>query len=307
MAAPLTKHYNEISFGKTTFKFCRQLKLTRLITLDIVISLTNVATAVAVLTTAALAVIWIKNHAPVDTADRDATAPPDYATGSTTHQYPTAANGAGVAGSAPASIETTDVLNFNAEWARSIYQIAWFAPRPLLPRNAVTATDEPIRQQSAPTNQTLLPDPNDRTAVYDIAAHTVYLPNGNRLEAHSGLGNRFDDPRYVSVKDRGSTPPHVYELALREGLFHGVQAIRLKPVGGGTMFGRDGILAHPYIMSSNGQSNGCVAFKDYPYFLHAYLSGEVDRLLVVPYLGNTSGRLASAHPSLTWRYADIDP
>ena len=27
------------------------------------------------------------------------------------------------------------------------------------------------------------------TAVYDVAARTVYMPNGTRLEAHSGLGN----------------------------------------------------------------------------------------------------------------------
>src|SRR5208282_4855588 len=36
------------------------------------------------------------------------------------------------------------------------------------------------------------------TAVYDISARTVYLPDGTRLEAHSGLGDRLDNPRYVS-------------------------------------------------------------------------------------------------------------
>ncbi|MBV9220112.1 MAG: hypothetical protein JOY94_11905, partial [Methylobacteriaceae bacterium] len=61
------------------------------------------------------------------------------------------------------------------------------------------------------------------TAIYDISAHTVYLPNGMRLEAHSGLGNRLDDPRYVSERDRGATPPNVYELEARTELFHGVQ------------------------------------------------------------------------------------
>ncbi len=35
------------------------------------------------------------------------------------------------------------------------------------------------------------------TAVYDISAHTVYLPDGTKLEAHSGRGGRLDDPRYV--------------------------------------------------------------------------------------------------------------
>jgi len=47
------------------------------------------------------------------------------------------------------------------------------------------------------------------TAVYDIASHTVYLPDGARLEAHSGLGGMLDAPRYVSQRDRGATPPHV--------------------------------------------------------------------------------------------------
>ncbi len=70
-----------------------------------------------------------------------------------------------------------------------------------------------------------LPGPQSRTALYDIAGHTVYLPNGQRLEAHSGLGNKLDDPRYIKVRMRGPTPPNVYDLTLREQLFHGVRAI----------------------------------------------------------------------------------
>src|SRR5262249_11370381 len=58
-------------------------------------------------------------------------------------------------------------------------------------------------------------------AVYDISAHTVYLPDGTKLEAHSGLGSRLDDPRYVREHMRGATPPNVYELELREKTFHG--------------------------------------------------------------------------------------
>jgi len=34
-----------------------------------------------------------------------------------------------------------------------------------------------------------------RTAIYDITSKTVYLPNGRRMEAHSGLGSYMDDPR----------------------------------------------------------------------------------------------------------------
>jgi hypothetical protein len=120
-----------------------------------------------------------------------------------------------------------------------------------------------------------------RTAIYDISAHTVYLPNGQRLEAHSGLGSRMDNPRFVNVKMHGPTPPNVYELKLREAAFHGVRALRLNPVDETKMYGRDGILAHTYMLGPNGQSNGCVSFSDYQAFLNAYLRGEIERLVVV--------------------------
>ena len=127
----------------------------------------------------------------------------------------------------------------------------------------------------------------DRTALYDIEAHTVYLPSGERLEAHSGLGSRFDDPRYVSEKNRGATPPHLYDLELRRDLFHGVAALRLNPVGGGNMFGRAGILAHSYMLGPRGDSNGCVSFRDYPKFLRAFQNGEISRIAVVTHVGAT--------------------
>lgn len=135
---------------------------------------------------------------------------------------------------------------------------------------------------------------DSRTAVYDISARTVYLPGGRRLEAHSGLGDKMDNPRYVNVKMRGATPPNVYALSLREQLFHGVRAIRLTPLDEGKMYGRDGILAHSYMLGPNGQSNGCVSFDDYPAFLHAFLKGEVERMVVVARLPTPpSGALMS--------------
>ena len=127
-------------------------------------------------------------------------------------------------------------------------------------------------------------DPDPHTAIYDISSHTVYLPNGRRLEAHSGFGSYMDDVRYVSAKARGPTPPNVYVLSMREQLFHGVRAIRLTPVGDGNMFGRAGILAHPYMLGPSGQSNGCVSLSDYPSFLDAFSNGEIDRLVVVEHL-----------------------
>ena len=110
----------------------------------------------------------------------------------------------------------------------------------------------------------------------------VYLPDGTKLEAHSGLGYRLDDPRSASVRMRGVTPPHLYELTPREALFHGVPALRLNPVGGeDEIYGRSGLLAHSFMLGPNGDSNGCVSFKNYEAFLHAYRSGEIKRLAVV--------------------------
>jgi Protein of unknown function (DUF2778) len=121
-----------------------------------------------------------------------------------------------------------------------------------------------------------------QTAVYDISAHMVYLPNGTKLEAHSGLGSELDDPRSAKIRMRGVTPPHLYDLKPREALFHGVAALRLNPVGGDeAIYGRAGLLAHTYMLGPNGDSNGCVSFKDYEAFLRAYRNGEVKRLAVV--------------------------
>ena len=124
-----------------------------------------------------------------------------------------------------------------------------------------------------------------RTAIYDISARTVYLPNGERLEAHSGVGQFMDDPRYSRMKMRGPTPPNTYELKMRETLFHGVAAIRLTPVDDKAMYGRDGILAHSYLLGPAGQSHGCISFKDYPRFLRAFQRGEIERIVVVERLG----------------------
>jgi hypothetical protein len=139
------------------------------------------------------------------------------------------------------------------------------------------------------------PAPCAGTAVYDIAAHTVYMPNGERLEAHSGLGPNLDDPRSVSQKNRGVLPPQTYALKPREQLFHGVAALRLDPVGDGDMYGRVGMLAHTYMRGPRGDSNGCVSFKDYDKFLTAYRRGEVSRLLVVTHGGDTPSNVASVN------------
>ncbi len=180
---------------------------------------------------------------------------------------------------------------------RNIFEKLFGVARPS--NGAVVAYAEPESHAAGPTRSAALaatdhssgfsffgkstpPSGYDQwTAVYDISARTVYLPDGTRLEAHSGLGDRLDDPRYVNERGRGATPPDIYDLTPREQLFHGVQALRLTPVGDGDVFGRAGLLAHTYMLGPNGDSNGCVSFKDYDTFLRAYQEGRIKRLAVV--------------------------
>jgi Protein of unknown function (DUF2778) len=120
------------------------------------------------------------------------------------------------------------------------------------------------------------------TAVYDISAHMVYLPDGSKLEAHSGLGSMLDDPGSAKIRMHGVTPPHIYELTQREALFHGVPALRLNPIGGDdAVYGRSGLLAHTFMLGPNGDSNGCVSFRDYNAFLNAYRNQGIKKLAVV--------------------------
>jgi hypothetical protein len=124
------------------------------------------------------------------------------------------------------------------------------------------------------------------TAVYDISARAVYMPDGSKLEAHSGFGSLMDDPGHVNERHVGATPPNVYELKPRERLFHGVQALRMIPVGDNGPTGRSGLLAHSYMLGPKGDSNGCVSIKNYEQFLQAFTNGEIKRLVVVPSLSD---------------------
>jgi Tlde1 domain len=195
-------------------------------------------------------------------------------------------------------------------------------PKPEAPKVATVVHEPPAREPSkpaapkvavvtpepkpAPGKLAALPDPDNRTAVYDIAAHTVYMPNGAKLEAHSGLGHRRDDPHYVSKRNRGPTPPNVYELTLRDRPFHGVRAIRLNPVNEDKMYGRDGMLAHTYMLGPTGQSYGCVSFKNYKAFLQAYMKGEINRMVVVPHLETKTADKARTGRGHDKRYAFND-
>lgn len=124
--------------------------------------------------------------------------------------------------------------------------------------------------------------PGRGIAVYDISAATVHMPDGSKLEAHSGIGQRMDNPKHAYVKNYGPTPPNVYKLRMRERLFHGVEAIRMLPYDREAMKGRDGMLTHTRLLRRSIGSHGCVAFKDYNKFLTAFKQGRVKTLIVVP-------------------------
>ncbi|WP_292359302.1 tlde1 domain-containing protein [Mesorhizobium sp.] len=137
------------------------------------------------------------------------------------------------------------------------------------------------------------PSTGNGVAVYDISAGTVYMPDGSKLEAHSGFGSMVDQPRFVNRKNVGPTPPDTYNLSMRESRFHGVEAIRLTPTSGKNKYGRDGLLAHTYMLrGGRAESNGCVVFKDYHRFLAAYKKGKIKRLVVVPRLTRSPTQVA---------------
>lgn len=135
-------------------------------------------------------------------------------------------------------------------------------------------------------------------AIYDISAHTVYMPDGTRFEAHSGLGQYRDNPKYKSLKTKGPTPPNTYKLSMRESPFHGVPALRMTPQYPDKMYGRNGILTHTYLRRRPGDSAGCVAFKDYYKFLKYYKRGEIHTMIVVESLGNDAPKKKSFLASL---------
>ena len=176
------------------------------------------------------------------------------------------------------------VMSITKGERQSITEKLWGKPSPSGTLLAYASADASVtgglgNQNSALGGQ----PPYDRdTAVYDISAHMVYLPDGTQLEAHSGLGAKLDDPSSAKIKMHGVTPPHMYELKPREALFHGVPALRLNPIGGeDAIFGRAGLLAHTYMLGPNGDSNGCVSFKDYNAFLNAYRNQGIKKLAVV--------------------------
>jgi hypothetical protein len=182
------------------------------------------------------------------------------------------------------------------------------APLPASRLDRPAPSEAPVAVASLPAESTPVPPASrpvpaapaavigrhDAVAVYDISAATVYLPDGEKLEAHSGLGPWVDDPRYAYERNVGPTPPNVYNLVMRKGRFHGVEALRLLPANGENKYGRVGLLAHTYLLRGRpAESNGCVAFKDYSRFLAAFKRGSVKRMIVVPSLKSAGIKIAA--------------
>ena len=168
---------------------------------------------------------------------------------------------------------------------------------PTLPEDDAPEAAPETPAQPQAKDELRYPTPEDRFAIYDIKARKLYLPNGKKLEAHSGYGDKFDDIRYVHVKMYGPTPPNRYKLRMREALFHGTEAVRLLPVGDGKMYGRNGFLLHPYLLGPRGDSNGCISLADYDSFLTAFKRGEVTEVIVVEAMPRSA---EPASPLLSW-------
>lgn len=157
--------------------------------------------------------------------------------------------------------------------------------RPVSAALGYARPDDPVDEPAARSALIPWPGTGRRVAVYDISAGLVHMPNGERLEAHSGRGRMRDNPSFSHVKMRGPTPPSTYRLSMREARFHGVEALRLTPVDGVAPHGRVGLLAHTYLLRVPGDSSGCIVFKDYRRFLAAFKRGDVERIVVVPRMG----------------------
>ena len=149
------------------------------------------------------------------------------------------------------------VMSIASNEKQTIVEKLWGKPQPQHGPSLLSfaSADASLTGSLGPTSNPALagntPRYDQSTAVYDISAHTVYLPDGTQLEAHSGLGSALDDPHSARIRMRGVTPPHLYDLTPRESLFHGVPALRLNPVGGEeAIYGRSGLLAHTFMLGT---------------------------------------------------------
>lgn len=212
-----------------------------------------------------------------------------------------ARNDAGMAVATPLPLPRPDVIPQQA--------VAAVTPPPVSePRLASLPPQPELQPQQQPSEPGILDklfgDPeraakavlaaHPNTVLYDITKRAVYMPDGTKLEAHSGFGEWMDDPESVHRKNVGVTPPNVYAVSFREKPFHGVRALRMKPVGDGKMYGRDGILAHSFLLGEAGASNGCISIREYDTFLKAFEDGQFNRIIVVRSIDEPMPRLLAS-------------
>lgn len=142
---------------------------------------------------------------------------------------------------------------------------------------------------------TVWPGKGTKVAIYDVSNATVYLPDGTKLRAHSGIGRMRDNPRYEHVTMRGPTPAGIYRLSMREKRFYGVEAIRMTSIDGRHPKNRTGLLTHTNLLRGQKGSHGCVAFQNYQPFLRAFKRGQITMLVVVPELPSSRTQLAALY------------
>ena len=134
-----------------------------------------------------------------------------------------------------------------------------------------------------------------KVAIYDVSSATVYMPDGTKLRAHSGIGKMRDNPRYEHVKMNGPTPAGIYRLSMREKRFYGVEAIRMTSIDGRDPKNRTGLLTHTNLLRGQKGSHGCVAFQNYQPFLSAFKRGQITMMVVVPELPSSRTQLAALY------------
>jgi hypothetical protein len=144
-------------------------------------------------------------------------------------------------------------------------------------------------------SDTAWPGKGTKVAIYDVSNATVYLPDGTKLRAHSGIGRMRDNPRYEHVTMKGPTPAGIYRLSMREKRFYGVEAIRMTSIDGRDPKNRTGLLTHTNLLRGQKGSHGCVAFQNYQPFLKAFKRGRITMLVVVPELPSSRTRLAALY------------
>jgi len=139
------------------------------------------------------------------------------------------------------------------------------------------------------------PGQGTKVAIYDVSNATVYMPDGTKLRAHSGIGRMRDNPRFEHVKMSGPTPAGIYRLSMREKRFYGVEAIRMTSIDGRDPKNRTGLLTHTNLLRGQKGSHGCIAFQNYQPFLKAFKRGHITMIIVVPELPSSKTQLAALY------------